>query len=123
MAARRHRNRPFEPGLVNLDIAARGSNHLVAVDQKRFRGVRADRDLARDRDDGAVEYATGDFDAVRVLLVETTSAAQVEQSRLKAPLFLRQCAAAGGKLKIMDAQLIDGGGSLIEKFSNRRRRR
>src|SRR5947209_10730545 len=103
MAARRHGNRPFESGLVDLDIAARGGNHFVAVDQERLGGVRADRDLARDRDYGAVEYAAGDFDAARVLLVEAASAAHVEQSRLKAPLFLRQSAPARGKLKVVDA--------------------
>src|SRR5205807_3659756 len=82
-----------------------------------------DRDLARDRDYGAVEYAAGDFDAARVLLVEAASAAHVEQSRLKAPLFFGQSAPARGKLKVVDSELIDGGGSLIEKLRNRRRGR
>src|SRR5205085_11821394 len=71
----------------------------------------------------AVEHAARDFDAVRALLIQAAPAAQVEEAGFETPLLLRQGAAAGGQLKIMDAEFVDGGRALVEQLCDRPRGR
>src|SRR5690348_3727 len=99
----------FEPGLVDLDVPGRGGNDLAMVDEEGLGGVGADRDLARDRDDGAVEHPAGDFDAVRDFRIETLAVAKIEQPCFETALLLRKRASARRELQVVKAELVDRG--------------
>jgi len=118
VAASRKRDITLKARLVDLDIARRCGDHLVAVDEEGFGGVGSNGDLARNGDYGPVEDSAGDFDTARALGIQSAAGAKVEKARLEASLLLRQCAAAGRQLEIVDTKLIDGGGTLIEKIAD-----
>src|SRR5690348_6855672 len=121
MPARGERHVALEPGLVDLDVARCRSDHLVAVDEKGFCSVGADRNLAGDRNDRPVENPAVDFDAGRVLLIEIAAFAKVEEPRFESAFLFRKSAAARRKLQVVDAKLVDGCSALIEQLADRTR--
>src|ERR1700759_4489446 len=101
MMARCQRDGSLEPRFVDLNVPACSGDDLVPVDQECFCCISADRNFARDGDDCPIEDAARDLDPARVLLVQITPAAKVEQPGFEAALLFGEGPATGRQLKIV----------------------
>ena len=77
MPSRGALNPALEAGFADLDLARRGGDDLAVVDQKGLGSVGPDRNLAGNGDSRPVKHAIRDFDAMRMLGIETLPLAEV----------------------------------------------